>query len=148
MGGSALRGMAFGKPLVVQGELGFWKGCRPETAPEFLAGGWYGRGPGDEGVARLTSELGPLLTDSGYRGSIGDFSRQLVAENFGLAAAARVQAEVYQRAVAVRRPPRAGELAGMAARLAGYKVHRRVQRLRGRHAVDDFNALAAMSPNP
>lgn len=41
-GGSALRGMAFGKPLVVVGEDGFSELLTPESAPTFLQQGWYG----------------------------------------------------------------------------------------------------------
>jgi glycosyltransferase involved in cell wall biosynthesis len=148
MGGSALRGMAFGKPLVVQGELGFWKGCRPDTVREFLAGGWYGRGCGEGGTARLKSELVPLLADSGRRASLGMFSRELVVDHFGLDAAARIQLEIYHRVIEVRRGPDREDLARLAALLAVYKVRRRIQRIQGRHAVDDFNALTAMRPDP
>ena len=42
MGSSALRGMAFGKPLVVQGERGFWELLTPDSASVFLRDGWYG----------------------------------------------------------------------------------------------------------
>ena len=51
MGGSALRGMAFGKPLMVQGEGGFWELLTPESAPMFLRQGWYGIGSTATGAA-------------------------------------------------------------------------------------------------
>ena len=44
MGGSALRGMAFAKPLIVQGEAGFWKLCDSSSLSMFLDAGWYGIG--------------------------------------------------------------------------------------------------------
>ena len=53
MGGSALRGMAFGKPLIVQGERGFWQLCDESSVGRFLEGGWYGIGDGGDGAARL-----------------------------------------------------------------------------------------------
>ena len=69
MGGSALRGMAFGKPLIVQGEAGFWKLCDEESAPSFLAGGWYGLGDGAPGDARLRAALGPCFPRQPQGGS-------------------------------------------------------------------------------
>ncbi len=48
-GGSALRGMAFGKPLVVVGEEGFSELLTPESLP-FSGQGWYGLGPGSLGA--------------------------------------------------------------------------------------------------
>ena len=58
MGGSALRGLAFGKPLVVQGEEGFWQLLTPESAPAFLDQGWYGLADGaSAGADRLAATL-------------------------------------------------------------------------------------------
>lgn len=145
MGGSALRGMAFGKPLVVQGERGFWKVCRPDSAEEFLTGGWYGLGDGTAGIARLKSELEPLLADPGYRGRLGAFARTLVVERFGLLSAAQAQVEIYQRAVASPRPPKAVDLARLAGFLAIYKAKRRLARRRGNQVTDDFNAVQRRS---
>ena len=53
MGSSASKGMAFGKPLVVQGEQGFWKLLEPATLPIFLAQGFWPRwhpGPSTRGT--------------------------------------------------------------------------------------------------
>lgn len=148
MGGSALRGMAFAKPLVVQGELGFWQVCRPGTVHDFLTGGWYGRGPGDDGVARLKAQLVPLLRDPGHRRELGAFSRNLVVEHFGLEAAARIQTDLYHRVIAGRRPAMTGDLTRLALSLPVHKFRRRIDRWRGEHAVDDFNSLAVMRPDP
>ena len=64
MGGSALRAMAFGRPLVVQGEQGFWELLTPDTVDRFLWTGWYGAGEGREhGPARLEALLRGLLDD-------------------------------------------------------------------------------------
>ena len=47
MGGSALRGLSFAKPLVMIGERGFARLFTPETVPEFLQNGMFGIGQGD-----------------------------------------------------------------------------------------------------
>ena len=46
MGSSALKGMAFAKPLVVQGADGFWELVTPQSVDLFLRQGWYGHGSG------------------------------------------------------------------------------------------------------
>ena len=60
MGSSALKGMAFGKPLVVQGEQGFWKLLEPATLPIFLAQGFLPRwNPGRSARGADPADLGP-----------------------------------------------------------------------------------------
>ena len=100
MGGSALRGLAFGKPLVVQGEGGFWQLLTPQSAPTFLDQGWYGLAndvPG--GAGRLAAILAKLLADPELRLTLGRYGRQLVVERFSLERAAAVQEEVYLAAL-------------------------------------------------
>ena len=66
MGGSALRAMAFAKPLVVQGEGGFWELLTPDTVDRFLWTGWYGVGDDPaRGAAVLADILRPLLAETG-----------------------------------------------------------------------------------
>ena len=76
MGGSALRGMAFGKPLVVQGVGGFWKLLTPESAPLFLAQGWGGTEHDSDwrsgGAARLATILRAVLDDPATRDRLGN----------------------------------------------------------------------------
>ena len=141
MGGSALRGMAFGKPLVVQGERGFWKACRPDTVDEFLTGGWYGLADGTGGIDRLKTELKPLLAHPGHRTAMGAFSRTLVVERFGLSSAAQVQVKIYQQAVAAPTSAHPADLARLAGFLTIYKVRRRLARRAGNQVTDDFNAV-------
>ena len=141
MGGSALRGMAFGKPLIVQGELGFWQTCDPDSVNEFLDGGWYGLGDGSDGGPRLRAQLVPLLTDLARRVSLGQFSRNLVVDRFSLEQAARLQLSVYEQALERNRRPRVSDLARILFPLARYKIDRRWQRWRGTAAADDFNAI-------
>jgi len=147
-GGSALRGMAFGKPLVVQGDRDFWKLVTPETAPEFLSVGWGGFGSDDPdwraaGTARLSGILRPLLDDPAARTRLGEFGRALVVERFSLDHAAAIQEEVYLSATDKASRPAAVRLAMDAARTGSgtfwHKARRRWQRWRGTVVVEDFN---------
>lgn len=141
MGGSALRAMAFGVPLVVQGEAGYWETLTPQSLSTFLWAGWYGVGNGAErGTERLAACLTPLLTDPVHRATLGEFARRVVSERFALPSAARRQERVYQDALGGPRGMAAQPMASAVWGLAGYKVGRRWQRLRGRARPDDFNA--------
>jgi hypothetical protein len=155
MGGSALRALAFERPLIVQGEAGFWKLLTPETVATFLHQGWYGIGNGLDGLQRLTGILVPLLEAPALRASLGRYGRQLAVDRFSLQAAARVQEDVYRRAVAERPALDPATLAAMMRSLWGLSAHKlrgRWQRLRGTERRDDFNttalAAAAMRPSP
>jgi glycosyltransferase involved in cell wall biosynthesis len=63
MGGSALRALAFARPLVVLGEDGFSEVFSPATADRFLWAGFYGTGGGDVGPGPLCAQLGGLLDE-------------------------------------------------------------------------------------
>lgn len=142
MGGSALRALAFAKPLIVQGELGFFEALTLETLPLFSWQGWYGVGDGSpSGRTRLLSALAPLLADAGLRADRGRFGREVV-EGYSLTSAAERQLSIYREALAARYSP--GErVSGDALAAAGflrYHARRRWSRLRGRRSSDDFNA--------
>ncbi|WP_217616962.1 glycosyltransferase family 4 protein [Cellulomonas sp. GbtcB1] len=100
MGSSVLRGMAFGKPVVVQGDRGAWRALTGDTLGGFLHGGWLCEGPGDG--ADLERELVPLLADPVLRAQRGALGRGVVLDAYGLVAAGRRQEAVYADAVAVR----------------------------------------------
>jgi glycosyltransferase involved in cell wall biosynthesis len=145
MGGSALRSLSFGRPLVVQGERGFWELLTPDSVDLFLQQGWYGLGDGTGGADRLTGHLLRLLDDPPLRAKLGQFGRDLAVERFSLQQAARTQVEIYQQAVAERRAgwlPRTAEGARSMAGLLAYKVNRRYEAVRGTQRRDDFNAAA------
>jgi glycosyltransferase involved in cell wall biosynthesis len=123
MGSSALKGLAFAKPLVVQGSSGFWQLLTPVTVETFLAQGWYGAGSGD-GVAQLSAALEPVLADAAERAALGDFGRRLVTERFSLTQAAEELVELY-RLTQARTWSRAGRLralAGPAVEVAKFKA--------------------------
>lgn len=146
MGGSALRAMAFAKPLVVQGELGFWSRCDENTVRQFLDGGWYGLGEGAAtGRTRLRSALLPLVEDVGLRRRLGEFARRVVVERFSLDHAAHVQEGLYRQAIEGSRRPAPAEVARTLRMLIPFRARRTVQRRLGIGATDDFNAINGRS---
>lgn len=143
MGGSALRSLAFAKPLIVQGERGYFRTLSEESVDEFRWQGWYGVGDArEEGAARLASELAPLLSDARRRAELGAFGRRLV-EDFSLERAATRQLAIYRDAFAARAQQKRQwrEAIRSAARLARYYGGELASRSRGRRRTDDFNAL-------
>lgn len=116
MGSSALRGMAYAKPLVVQGTAGFWKVASPETVPQFLQDGWFGHGGG--GAGDLHQILTRLLSNEELRSALGAFGRKLVEDRFGMDQAAR-RLEATYRSLLLARP--AGRLNSSLFR-TGYEV--------------------------
>lgn len=142
MGGSALRGLAFAKPLVVQGEMGFFQALTPSTVERFRWQGWYGVGDAAAlGEQNLQEALEPLLLDPESRASLGAYGRQVV-EEFSLTRAARRQLDFYQDAMsdAARRRELVSGTGRAAFDFAGYKVRQRIRRWAGTGASDDFNA--------
>jgi glycosyltransferase involved in cell wall biosynthesis len=104
MGGSALRGAAFGKPVIVIGERGFSAPLTPETAPFFHYIGMYGLGDGSPSNARLIGDIRALAhAGDNYLSELGTFSRQFVLQHFTLEKIA-AQLETYLRA-AIAEPP-------------------------------------------
>ncbi len=148
MGGSALRGLAFAKPLIVQGERGFWELLTPDSAAMFLRQGWYGLGTGADGRAagavRLETILRGLLNDPGARTRLGAYGRTLILERFSLSRAAAIQEEVYVAATeAARQPVRrmATDAARAWAGVLRHKAARKWRWWRGTIAADDFNVV-------
>ena len=152
MGGSALRAMAFAKPLIVQGEHGFWELLTPDSAPMFLQQGMYGIGPdaGDRGASatRLEKILSGLLGDRTAWPKLGGYGCKLVVERFSLDHAAAIHEQLYLAArEAPARPPAprlAADILRSSALLATYKVHRKFQRWRGTAPVEDFNTVSTI----
>jgi glycosyltransferase involved in cell wall biosynthesis len=125
MGGSALRSMAFGKPLVVFGERGFSRTLDRSSADWFLRHGWYGLGDGDLDPAPAAEQLRTLAMDPRLRVDLGAFGRDLVVQRYGLEPAARGLADLYGRVVAGGRRPliaTAGDGARTAALVAGERL--------------------------
>lgn len=143
MGGSALRALAFNKPLIVQGERGFWRLLTPESLPGFLWTGWYGTGASASNGARdFTAILLKLLTDERLRTELGTFGRHTVERRFSLEHAGLRQVEIYRNAVATQSDAatRGFHDAAASARYASYYAAKRIRRALGRERTDDFNA--------
>ncbi|MGZ8764639.1 MAG: glycosyltransferase [Acidimicrobiia bacterium] len=144
MGGSALRAMAFAKPLVVLGELGFALPLTPDTIDTFLWQGFYGLGDGDQRPDGLADILRPLLADPARRAELGTFARGFVEQRFSLVAAGERQELLYREWLTEHRSRAtlATEGARAATQVLTHKVRQRLDRWRGREATEDFNAVA------
>lgn len=136
MGGSALRGLSFGKPVVVMGEMGFSALLDEGTAEDFHHRGFYGIGDGDIGNRQLTSQLRELAGSSTRRAQVGDFARRFVVERYSLESACDRLVALYARAAADR--PAMLSIAGDALRTAAvYMGERRfLSPSRARQPID------------
>lgn len=103
MGGSALRGMAFGKPVIIVGEQGFSAPLTPETAESFYYKGIYGLGDGSLDNSGLISDIRNFAEKSEELKTIGDFSRQFVCQNFSLDTVSEQLCNILKEAIAT--PP-------------------------------------------
>ena len=128
MGGSALRSLAFAKPLVVLGEQGFSRVLDHSTVDLFCYQGWYGLGDG--GPDDLVGQVKPLLDSPELRADLGAMGRDLVVRRFALDAAADRLWDTYQRVVSdrVRRSGALVEGARAAAMVAVGRAPDRVQK--------------------
>ncbi|MBI1620640.1 glycosyltransferase [Aquamicrobium zhengzhouense] len=101
MGSSALRAMAVGKPLLVQGEKGFWKVADEDSAELFLSQGWYGIGDGGASVKNCVAQLKKLLEARKENlDLLGRFGRKLVVDEYSLTSAAEYLAWIYRQVLA------------------------------------------------
>jgi hypothetical protein len=124
MGGSALRSLAFGKPLVVLGERGFSLPFDRSTVDYFRQHGYYGLGDGELHPGKLAGQIRPFVTDEALRADLGRFGREFVVAEYGLQPATERLVALYQRVVAGRRSrlALAAEGGRTAALLAARKV--------------------------
>jgi L-malate glycosyltransferase len=100
MGSSALRGLAIGRPVVVQGEAAFSEVFEPATLNMFLQQGFYGIADSETGATRLAAQIDRLLSNAAYREAIGNFGRDIVVQRFSLERAARIQLDIYHDVLA------------------------------------------------
>ena len=100
MGGSALRGMAFSKPVIIVGEKGFSEPLTEDTADSFHYKGIYGRGNGTSDNARLIGDIWRLAKQPDQLRALGEFSRQFVVRHFSLEAVSAKLSDFCLRAVA------------------------------------------------
>ncbi len=104
MGGSALRAMAFAKPVVVMGERGFSRVLDEDSVPGFVHRGFFGIGE-DGADDPLAAQLQSLLASPARRAELGAAGRELVVTRYGVPAVAERLEAIY-RSVVARRPAR------------------------------------------
>jgi glycosyltransferase involved in cell wall biosynthesis len=145
MGSSALRAMAMGKPLVVQGEGGFSLPFSPETYNTFLRQGFWGEGDGASGSERLADQLEELISEPERRSQLAKYGRAVVVERFSLRRAAVVMEEVYADIVSASgNRPGIREVMTMASRAALLEVKQhQPSEKRKRASVDEFRLESA-----
>lgn len=127
MGGSVLRGMAYGKPAIVLGADGF---CAPVTRQAVASFGWQGfYGVGDGGEYVLLPHLLELAADAAERRRRGEWSRAMVEEHHSLRRAALLLENIYGNALGRRHGlvERTGSLARSAAGLGSFLTHRMLE---------------------
>lgn len=132
MGGSALRGMAFGKPLIVQGVQGFWKTMDAASVDLFLHQGWFGVGAGTDGAPVLARLITDLLRSADARRANGELGRRLVQQHYSLDHAVSDLEGIYEslarrHTAAWRRLGRAGQTGYTLAKLETALTVRRVR---------------------
>ena len=124
MGTSAQKGMAFAKPVVIQGERGYWETLTPESMPQYLHHNFYGLGDGSDGAPRLAAIIGELDRDRDRWPELGEFGRKTAVTVFSNEAAADRVMEICEDVVA--RPEGSGRAAVEVLRasclLAGVRV--------------------------
>lgn len=86
MGGSALRGMAFAKPVVVVGSDGFASTFSPDTSQFFLHHGIHGIGDGGAANENLVNALRELAVSPTMRSELGNLACNFVKTHFSVEA--------------------------------------------------------------
>ena len=125
MGGSALRAMAFGKPVIIRGESGFVAPFTPETAESFYYQGMYGVGNGMPDDTRLAANIRRLVERPDLLPALGDFSRQFVGKHFALETASARLSELLDGAM--RQKPKVHVLVADEIRTAAVWVRERTR---------------------
>lgn len=140
MGSSALKGMAFAKPLIVQGEHGFWCPLDPESLPMFLQQGWFGHGRG-AGDAEFRKALELTLARRSEWSWLGALGREVVERHYSLERAIDRQLSVYEQAISSP-PPRAAAAREMG--LTALKLAKAEAALKWRRAKQALKRDAVM----
>ncbi|MFJ9952946.1 glycosyltransferase family 4 protein [Kitasatospora sp. NPDC091207] len=105
MGGSALRGLAFAKPVVVHGAAGYTAVHEPGPLVEPHASRcMYGFGDGSRVPEPLADQLRDLLDDPARRARLGAWGREWVVGRFSLDSVTTAFEDLYTRVLA--RPAR------------------------------------------
>lgn len=98
MGGSALRGMAFGKPVIIVGEQGFSAPFTPETAESFYYKGFFGLGSAHRNNNQLVADIRGIAEAPERFSVLGDFARQFAVRHYSLETVSSRLSEVCRSA--------------------------------------------------
>lgn len=99
MGGSAARGLAFGKPLVAINEHGWSEIFTPESAGKLSASSYWSNECVADPETRLQQQLLPLIDSESYRRRLGRFGREFICRNQELGLMASKLSRVYSSAL-------------------------------------------------
>jgi glycosyltransferase involved in cell wall biosynthesis len=144
MGHSALRAMAFAKPVIVLGEAGFAVTLEPATLPMFAYDGIFGVGDGGDAAARISQALRALMDDPQLRTRLGDWGRSVVTRDFSMERAVDLLEETY--ATAVRTPWSATDWGLDAAWMARQYLPGKARLLMGGHVEEGMTTGWAPAP--
>jgi len=101
MGGSALRGLAFAKPVIVHGAAGYTAVHEPGPLVEPHASRcMYGFGDGTRSPAALAEQIRSLLDDPARRAELGRWGREWVVGRFSLESVTTAFEEIYRKVLA------------------------------------------------
>lgn len=103
MGSSAARGLAFGKPLIVCGEYGWYRTFGPDTSSLLFRNSFWSDESEPESVDRLATQIAALADDPALRRERGELGRRFAEGHFGLELMAERLVDVYERAAATHR---------------------------------------------
>ena len=95
MGGSALRGLAFGKPLIVQGDGTYTETFDPDSAAAFFEHGFHGAAT-DDPTAEAFARRIRALVDPAVRERLGTFGRTVIDERYSLDVLAGRLEQIYR----------------------------------------------------
>ncbi len=146
MGGSAMRGMAFQKPVIVVGEAGFAEVFAPETAEGFYWRGMYGWGGGKPVNLALEQTIRRLAEDRDLRERLGRYGRTYIAEHHSLEVVADRFA-VFCRAACVAGRPTGTRSSDLARLMYVYLRERRFL-CPSRSPAKHDDPIGPMSVNP
>jgi glycosyltransferase involved in cell wall biosynthesis len=99
MGGSAARALAFGRPLIVQGENGWSRIFDPETSAALFRNSFWSPDASPTPADDLARDIDALVVDDGWRERLSEFGVRFSAEHFGLEGMAERLASVYDHAL-------------------------------------------------
>ena len=98
MGSSAIRGLAFAKPVIVLGAGSFSKVFEPRSLDHFVDQGFYGHDEGDEDGHQLAQQLRSLM-DPDRRRELGAFGKQTIDDRYSLDVMAERLEQIYRSAI-------------------------------------------------